>query len=95
MNKVSYVYMLANHPRGALYIGVTHNLQRRIAEHKSLKIRGFSKRYKIMNLVYYEKHESIRSAIAREKQLKRYNKKEKIDLIQASNTEWRDLATPL
>lgn len=92
MNKVGYVYILANHPKGALYIGVTHNLKRRIAEHKSFQMKGFTKRYKITDLVYYERYESMRSAITREKDLKRYKRIQKIELIESCNPEWKDLS---
>lgn len=93
MNKISYVYILANHPHGALYVGVTNNLKKRVSEHKNYRSRiRFTRRHRITQLVYYEKHESIRSALAREKQLKWWKRSWKINLIEQHNPEWIDLS---
>ena len=86
-----YVYILANKPRGTLYVGVTNNLVRRVFEHKSKLINGFTERYDVNSLVWYEPSESIESAIAYEKKLKRWRREWKIEMIEKQNPEWRDL----
>ena len=86
-----YIYILASKNNGTLYIGVTSNLIRRIHEHKNGMADGFTKKYFAHNLVYYEVTESAVSAIAREKQLKKWNREWKIRLIEKSNPEWNDL----
>jgi putative endonuclease len=90
-----YVYILASKKKGTLYIGVTSDLVKRIYEHKHDLVEGFSKQYKVHNLVYFEITESIESAIAREKKLKKWNREWKIRLIEKSNPEWRDLYAEL
>ena len=86
-----WVYMMGS-PRGkALYTGVTNNLLRRVREHKSGQIEGFTKRYKCHNLLYFEEYTDIRNAIAREKQLKRWTRNRKEELIRTINPERRDL----
>jgi len=85
------VYILANKKDGMLYIGVTSNLVKRIYEHKHDLVEGFTKRYHIHNLVYYEVTDDVTSAITREKQLKKWNRAWKIALIKKQNLEWRDL----
>jgi len=74
-----------------LYTGVTNNLQRRVIEHKEKTLEGFTKRYNVNKLVFYEVAESIESAILREKQIKGGSRKDKIELINSMNNEWRDL----
>jgi putative endonuclease len=86
-----YIYILASKRNGTLYIGVTSNLIKRIYEHKNNLIEGFTKKYNIHNLVYYEITEDVNSAIAREKQLKRWKRNWKIELIEKNNPEWKDL----
>jgi putative endonuclease len=86
-----YVYILASKRNGTLYIGVTSNLIKRIYEHKNNLIEGFTKKYNIHNLIYYEITEDVDSAIAREKQLKRWKRNWKIELIEKNNPEWKDL----
>ena len=86
-----YVYILANRRNGTLYIGVTSDLKKRIYEHKNDLVEGFTKKYKIHNLIYYEQTTDIKSAIQREKQLKKWNRKWKLELINNSNPEWSDL----
>jgi len=86
-----YVYLLASKRNGALYIGVTNNLISRVYKHKSNSINGFTKNRGIHNLVYYEEYDDIHKAIAREKQLKKWNRQWKVRLIQKSNFEWKDL----
>ena len=91
MNQYYYVYILASKKNGTLYIGVTSNLPRRVFEHKNNLLEGFTKKYKIHNLVWYEQHETILGAITREKQLKKYKRKWKMNLIDRLNPEWKDL----
>ena len=83
--------MLASKKNGTLYIGVTSDLPRRVFEHKNNLLEGFTKKYKIHNLVWYEQHETILGAITREKQLKKYKREWKINLIDRRNPEWKDL----
>jgi putative endonuclease len=90
--KTYYVYILASHPKGTLYIGVTNNLKRRLYEHKNGVNQGFTQNYKVYRLVYYEETNDIQSALSREKQLKKYKRQWKIELIEASNPLWNDLA---
>ena len=86
-----YIYILANKKNGTLYIGITSNLVKRAYEHKNNIIDGFTKKYNIHKLVYYEITDDIESAIRREKQLKKWNRKWKINLIEKNNPEWIDL----
>ena len=86
-----YLYILTSKRNGALYIGVTNSLIRRIYEHKHDLVDGFTKKYSIHNLVYYETYDSINTAISREKQVKKWNRKWKIGLIEKDNPDWRDL----
>ena len=86
-----YIYILAIKRNGTLYIGVTSNLVKRVYEHKNNIIEGFTKKYNIHKLVYYETTNDIESAIRREKQLKKWNRKWKTKLIENSNPEWIDL----
>ncbi len=89
--KQYYVYILAS-KSCVLYVGVTNDLQRRIFEHREKRVPGFTKKYNIARLVYFEVYENIRDAIAREKQIKRWRREKKIVLIQATNPTWRDLS---
>lgn len=86
-----YVYILSNKRNGTLYIGVTNNLLQRVEQHKKKLIEGFSKRYATDKLVYYERASSIQSAIQREKQMKTWQRKWKIELIESVNLDWKDL----
>ncbi len=86
-----YVYILASKRNGTLYIGVTNDLKKRIYQHKQEIIDGFSKKYCIKNLVYYEDTSDVKSAIQREKQLKKWNRAWKIKLIEKNNSTWQDL----
>jgi putative endonuclease len=90
-----YVYILASRKKGTLYIGVTSNLVKRIYEHKHDLAEGFTKQHKVHSLVHFEITESIESAIAREKKLKKWNRDWKIRLIEKSNPDWRDLYAEL
>ncbi len=89
--KYGYVYIITNKPFGTLYIGVTSDLVKRVYEHKNKMAEGFSKRYGLDKLVYYEMHETIEIAITREKQLKEWNRNWKLRLIIEQNPEWKDL----
>ena len=86
-----YVYILASTRRGTLYIGVTSRLIKRVYQHKQGEVEGFSKRYNVNRLVYFEKFGSAIEAITREKQLKKWKREWKIRLIEEQNPEWRDL----
>ncbi len=86
-----YVYMLASGKYGTLYIGVTNDLARRIYEHKTGAATGFTEKYGVKSLVWYEVHQSIGAAIQREKSLKRWYRQWKIDLIEKANPGWLDL----
>ncbi|MBI2422938.1 MAG: GIY-YIG nuclease family protein [Candidatus Hydrogenedentes bacterium] len=89
------VYIMASKRNGTLYTGVTSNLVQRVGEHKEDVRPGFTKRYGVHTLVYCEFHSDMRSAIVREKQIKKWNRAWKIELIEKENPEWRDLAEEL
>ena len=89
--KIPCVYIIANKPRGIVYTGVTSNLPQRIWQHKHGVVSGFSRRYGLHTLVYYEVHEEMESAIMREKAIKRWRRLWKDELIEQQNPEWRDL----
>ena len=89
------VYILASKRNGTLYTGVTSNLQKRLQEHQSETVDGFTKKYHVHMLVYYEVHETIVDAIAREKQIKGGSRKKKLALIESANPSWRDLSGEL
>ncbi len=91
MSKQPAVYIMASKRNGTLYIGVTSNLPKRAWEHKNDLVEGFTKKYGVHRLVYYEMHESMESALHREKQLKKWNRAWKLDLIEKQNPDWRDL----
>ena len=86
-----YVYILSNTNHKVLYTGVTNDLQRRCHEHKQKKIKGFTQKYNVDKLIYFEKFDFIDSAIAREKQLKAYSRTKKNALINKFNPEWKEL----
>ena len=92
MEKTYYVYILASKRNGTLYIGVTNNLERRVYEHKNNMIKGFTKKYNIHNLVYFEETNNINDALEFEKRIKGWLRKKKIDLIESMNPSWNDLA---
>ena len=89
--KYSYVYILASQKNGTLYIGLTSDLIRRIWEHKNKFVAGFTSKYNVTLLVYYEVFGDIQLAAARERRLKEWQRQWKINLIQTMNPEWRDL----
>ncbi len=86
-----YTYILTNKPNGTFYTGVTNDLLRRIFEHKEGKIEGFTKKYGLKTLVYYEVFEDVKGAIAREKLIKKWKRIFKIDAIKKMNPDWSDL----
>ena len=88
---MGYLYILASRRNGTLYVGVTSDLAKRIAEHKQKLVEGFTNEYDVTNLVYYEIFENIRDAIMRERQMKGWKRKWKTELIQTINPYWRDL----
>lgn len=87
----SYVYILASKKNGTLYVGVTDDLVKRVYQHKQNLVEGFTKKYQIHMLVYYEIAEDITSAFAREKQVKGWKRKWKLELIEGNNPNWIDL----
>ncbi|HJD61643.1 MAG TPA: GIY-YIG nuclease family protein [Rickettsia endosymbiont of Columbicola hoogstraali] len=89
--KQPVVYIITNKRNGTLYVGVTSNLTKRIYEHKNELLKGFSKKYDCKILVFYELHDTMISAITREKQIKGGSRKRKLELIEEINQEWRDL----
>jgi putative endonuclease len=91
MERQYYIYILTNNTNRVLYTGVTNDLKKRIFEHKSKLTGGFTKSYNVDKLVYYEIVEDVYSAISREKQIKSWKRKNKLDLIQKSNPQWQDL----
>ena len=94
MNQAA-VYILSSKPNGTLYIGVTSDLVKRIWQHKNDLIDGFTKEYAVHDLVYFELHEDMVSAITREKQMKAWKRQWKINLIEEANPQWRDLYSDL
>jgi len=95
MDKSPCVYMLASSKNGTLYIGVTSNLPQRIAQHREEQVEGFSKRYGVTRLVWYEPHETMENAIVREKQMKKWNRAWKVHEIGRLNPQWKDLGREL
>ena len=89
--KYPCVYILTNRRNGTLYVGVTSNLVQRVWQHKAGFVDGFTKRYGLHRLVWFEVHETMESAIAREKQLKAGNRRRKLELVESRNPGWRDL----
>ena len=86
-----YVYMLTNKKNGVLYVGVTSNLSRRMYEHKNHLLQGFTQKYNVDKLIYVEMFAEELEALQREKQLKRFYRRQKVALIEKTNPEWRDL----
>ena len=92
MTKQYYVYILTNKSNKVLYIGVTNDLERRMYEHKNKMVNGFTKKYNLAKLVYFEATADVKSAIEREKQLKNWHRDWKMNLIKEFNPEWKDLS---
>ncbi len=95
MEKDFYVYIMASKKNGTLYVGVTSNLVKRVYQHKLNLAESFTQKYSAHTLVYYEQHFSAESAIKREKRLKEWQRKWKIELIEKTNPEWNDLYTEI
>ena len=91
MNKQAYVYLMTNKSNKVIYTGVTSDLIKRIYEHRSKLIEGFTKKYNVNKLVFYEIHDDISEAIKREKQIKNWSRQKKIDMINVLNEDWIDL----
>jgi putative endonuclease len=91
MQKSYYTYILASQRNGTLYIGMTGDLVRRVYEHKTADVEGFTKKYGVAQLVYYELHSTAEAAITREKQIKTWKRRWKLELIERDNPEWIDL----
>ena len=89
--KQYYVYILASRKNGTLYIGITSDLIKRVYEHKNDLVDGFTRKYKVHELVYYEVYNKVYDAITREKRLKKWKRQWKIELIEKDNPEWKDL----
>ena len=86
-----FVYVLTNKPRGTLYVGVTNDLIRRTHEHREGAVPGFTKRYGLKQLVYFERYDNPTAAIQREKNIKHWSRAWKLDLVNSANPQWRDL----
>ena len=87
----SYVYIMSSKPNGAIYVGVTSNIVKRVWQHKTEMCDGFTKKYNVRQLVYFEIHQDISEAIIREKRIKKWRRNWKCQLIEKSNPQWRDL----
>jgi len=91
MNHYSFIYILTNYSKTVLYTGVTKPISQRLQQHINGEIDGFSKKYRCKYLVYYEKYEDINQAIAREKQIKKWNRRKKESLVNSINPDWKAL----
>jgi len=91
MGKQGYIYILSNHSNTVLYVGVTSDIVKRVYEHKQKLVKGFTSKYNISKLVYYECFDDVENAIAREKQIKGGSRKKKEELIESLNPGWEDL----
>ncbi|MBL4745973.1 MAG: GIY-YIG nuclease family protein [Flavobacteriaceae bacterium] len=92
MQKTGFVYIIASKRNGTLYIGVTNDIRRRVQEHKTNLNKWFTEKYGCKTLVWYERFEDIRMAIAREKKLKKWLRNWKLELIEQQNPDWKDLS---
>ncbi len=90
--RIYYVYIMTNKRKNVLYIGVMRDLQHRVLEHKQERVKGFTSQYKVKQLIYYEEFDSAYDAIHREKQLKRWRRSKKEELIRKMNSGWNDLS---
>ena len=91
MTKRYFVYLLSNKKNGTLYIGITNDLVRRVYEHKSKHVEGFSKKYNLSRLVWFDETSDVNAAIEKEKQMKKWKRAWKVGLIEEANPSWRDL----
>ncbi len=92
MTKNYYIYLLTNWNNKVMYVGMTNNLERRVYEHKQKLIKGFTSKYNIHKLVYFEQFSNAQDAIAREKQIKKWRREKKNNLVMTLNPEWKDLS---
>ncbi len=92
MAKFYYVYIMTNKRNNVLYTGMTNNLDRRVLEHKNKMVEGFTEKYNVNKLIYYEVHNNPREAINREKQIKGWLREKKIRLVKSTNPAWKDLS---
>ncbi len=92
MDKIYYVYLLTNWNDQIMYVGVTSNLERRLYEHKNKLVEGFTKKYNVGKLVYFETTSDVLAAIEREKQIKKWRREKKNQLVVEMNPEWKDLS---
>jgi putative endonuclease len=92
LEKHYYVYLLTNWNHKVMYVGVTNDLGRRIYEHKNKLVKGFTEKYKITKLVYFEETADVGAALAREKEIKKWRREKKNNLVLSINPEWRDLS---
>jgi len=90
--KIYYVYLLASKKHGTLYVGVTSNLEQRMYQHKKSIAEGFTKKYGVKNLVWFDQTSDVHEAINKEKQIKKWKRQYKINLIEGANPDWRDLS---
>ena len=95
MDRLFYIYIMTNKGNTVLYTGVTNDLKRRVYEHKEKLVAGFTEKYNITKLVYYEIYDDINNAIWREKQIKGGSRQKKVELIDSMNKNWRDLSEEL
>tara|TARA_R110002072_G_scaffold79520_1_gene183375 strand:+ start:108 stop:419 length:312 start_codon:yes stop_codon:yes gene_type:complete len=95
MDKRGYVYVMASRRNGTLYVGVTSDLERRVYQHKTGSIKGFTQKYGVKSLVYFEAFDDIEQAILREKALKKWRRAWKLELIEKENPGWRDLSADI
>jgi putative endonuclease len=93
LSKTYYVYLLTNWNNKVMYVGMTNNLKRRVYEHKHKLIKGFTAKYNVNKLVYFEQTSDVRAAIAREKEIKKWRREKKNRLVEKANPEWKDLST--
>jgi len=93
--KQYYIYIMTNKTNRVLYTGITNDLKRRVDEHKAKLVQGFTKKYNVNKLIYYEASREVESAIAREKQIKGGSRAKKIRLVETMNPQWRDLCDEL
>lgn len=91
MERIPTVYIMASKPNGTLYIGVTSNLIQRVWQHRTNATEGFTKKYHVHDLVYFEQHGDMETAILREKQLKKWRRAWKVELVEEQNRDWKDL----
>ena len=87
-----YVYLLTNWNNKVIYVGITNNLERRIYEHKNKMVKGFTEKYNLKKLVYFEETPDVKAAIAREKEIKKWRREKKNQLVDKMNSEWKDLS---